>query len=509
MKKPPPNKKRPGRYTGADKQNSTSPTVLAKNGEDASGDAEQAEVRHVSLSEQRAEPGRVFEVELWELTPHPLNEKLYKPVDPDDPEVIALSESIAKNGVQEPLKITTDDFILSGHRRYAAAKLAGLESVPCISAGIDSHDPKCLPLLRECNRQRVKTFEEVFREEVVAKADPDEAYESMITHRRKRSKIKVESIKIIGKKTRKKISKAKGPFLEAIKRVMYDLKDFWPLTDRTIHYELLGDPPLKHASKPDSVYGNHKNSYNSLTELLTRARLEGIIPMESIDDATRPIVTWDAHASTAPFIRRSIDDFLKGYWRDLQQSQPNLIEIVGEKNTLASFIRPIAEKYCITFTTGRGYCSLAPRRDMAARFKKSGKEKLIVLFLSDFDPDGQEIAHSFARSMRDDFGVPVEGVQVMLTADQVRRYKLPPEMKAKEGSAHFKKFTAKHGHDVFEVEALPIRIRQKLLVDAIDSVIDKKAFNAELDAEKADAALLADLRARAHGALEALAGFNQ
>src|SRR5204863_7147 len=82
-------------------------------------------------------------------------------------------------------------------------------------------------------------------------------------------------------KTRKKISAAKIPFLNAIKKVMDALRDFWPLDDRTIHYELLGDPPLKHASKPDSVYVNHKNSYNSLTELLTRARLEGIIPMDS------------------------------------------------------------------------------------------------------------------------------------------------------------------------------------------------------------------------------------
>ena len=107
--------------------------------------------------------------------------------------------------------------------------------------------------------------------------------------------------------------------------------------------------------------------------------------------------------------------------------------------------------------------------------------------------------------MRDDFGIPVEGLQVMLTAEQVRRFKLPPEMTAKKGSKQFKKFTTKHGHDVFEVEALPIKIRQKLLTAAIDSVIDRRAFNAELDAEKADAAFLTELRTRAHGALEALA----
>ena len=83
--------------------------------------------------------------------------------------------------------------------------------------------------------------------------------------------------------------------------------------------------------------------------------------MHSIDDATRPVVVWNAHASPEPFIRSEIDDFLKGYWRNLLRSQANLIEIVGEKNTLTSLIRPIAEQYCMSYTLGRGYCSLSPR----------------------------------------------------------------------------------------------------------------------------------------------------
>jgi ParB/Sulfiredoxin domain len=118
----------------------------ARNGAGANGDVlqdadrqEPEEVRHASLSEERAEPGRVFEMELWEIAPSPLNEKLYRPIDdPDDPEIIALKESIAEHGVKEPLIITTDDVILSGHRRYVAAKLAGRESVPCIRVAIDS-----------------------------------------------------------------------------------------------------------------------------------------------------------------------------------------------------------------------------------------------------------------------------------------------------------------------------------------------------------------------------------
>ena len=92
------------------------------------------------------------------------------------------------------------------------------------------------------------------------------------------------------------ISRAKQPFLDAILKIMTEWREYWPLSDRRIHYPLLNAPPLKHAKKPDSVYRNDKASYNALTELLTRARLAGIIPMESISDETRPICVFEVYA---------------------------------------------------------------------------------------------------------------------------------------------------------------------------------------------------------------------
>ena len=79
----------------------------------------------------------------------------------------------------------------------------------------------------------------------------------------------------------------------------------------------------------------------------------------------------------------------------------------------------------------------------------SGAEKLILLVVSDFDPEGENIAESFARSMRDDFGIDkTHPVRVVPTADQVEEHKLPPAMKAKAGSSRHKKFVARHGNNV-------------------------------------------------------------
>src|SRR5262249_46308333 len=159
-------------------------------------------------------------------------------------------------------------------------------------------------------------------------------------------------------------------------------------------------------------YANNLQSYKDLCDLLTRARLDGSIPFTAIHDPTRPVTTWQVDRSINSFLRRELDGLLKGYARDLQQSQPNHIEIVGEKNTVASIIEPIAMEFCIPLTIGRGYSSLPPRYEMARRYRMSGRERLILVVLSDFDPEGEDIAHSFARSMRDDFGVyQVEAVK--------------------------------------------------------------------------------------------------
>jgi hypothetical protein len=433
-------------------------------------------------------------VPLASIRPSPENDKLYRPVDPKDPDVRALAASVREHGIREPLVITLDDYILSGHRRYAAAQLAGLPHVPCRREPILHSDPSFVTLLREYNRQRVKNIDEVLREEIVS-ANPEQAYADLLQYREQVAQVRVETGVIEGHKRRAEITKAKQPFLSAIEAIIERLRDYWPLSDRLIHYQLLNDPPLIHASKRLSTYRNDQKSYKALTELLTRARIARLIPFEAIHDPTRPVTTWDVFRSPGPFIRRELDKFLQSYWQDLQASQPCHLEILGEKNTIASIIRPVAADYAIPFTLGRGYSSLPPRHDMAQRFGHTGKDRLLLLVLSDFDPEGEDIAHSFARSMRDDFGIDgIEFIKVALTADQVDELRLPPGPTAKQGSSRRKRFVQEHGEHVYELEAVQPEQLQAMLRQMIESVLDMDLFRAEQDLERQNAAHLAGVR---------------
>ena len=129
---------------------------------------------------------------------------------------------------------------------------------------------------------------------------------------------------------------------------------------------------------------------------------------------------------------------------------------------------------------------------MVQRFKQSGKTQLRLLILSDFDPDGEEIAASFPRSLRDDFGLPnVVAHKVAISGADVLEHGLPSDMEAKTSSPNYKKFVARHGVHVAELDAAPVSLLQEKLRAAIENCLDMEIFDAELAKEKADAAFIA------------------
>jgi hypothetical protein len=73
---------------------------------------------------------------------------------------------------------------------------------------------------------------------------------------------------------------------------------------------------------------------------------------------------------------------------------------------------------------------------------------------------------------------------------QVGELELPIKYeRAKKGSPNFHRYVNTCQTDsVWELEAVEPRALQKLLTSAIDGVLDKKAFNAEVAQERADAA---------------------
>jgi len=73
----------------------------------------------LQISDYQIEPATIRS-----LVPSPENDMIYGAVQ-DDEQMDALVESIRIRGLQEPILISDDAYIVSGHRRYHACKRLG------------------------------------------------------------------------------------------------------------------------------------------------------------------------------------------------------------------------------------------------------------------------------------------------------------------------------------------------------------------------------------------------
>jgi len=426
----------------------------------------------------------------------PENDAIYGVITRTDADVQDLAFSIAESGILEPLVVSADGYVLSGNRRLTAAGMAGLTSVPCRVVDVTRGNPDFIKLLVQYNAQRVKNIHQQAAELAVT-INPDTAHRELVLSRQQRSEIQSETIDLGAVKNRSAI-RGNRPLADAAAKIISDMRDEWPLSDRQIHYLLLNAPPLIHSNKP-TRYSNDSEGkcYRTLTNVLTRMRIDGEIPFEAIADATRPVVTWNAFHHAQQYLRKELNRFLTNYWRDLQQSQTNHIELAVEKMTVQGTLERVASEFTIPLTVGRGFASLPPRHEMVQRWKASGKDRLIVIIVSDLDPAGMTIAQSFGRSLRDDFNVPADRLAVVkaaLTKEQIDEYNLPPGAPVKTSSSTAKQFIERFGDRVWELEALtPAQLRQ-IVRDAILEVMDVDALHHEQSRERDEAHQLSGYR---------------
>lgn len=69
-------------------------------------------------------------VQVWPvdaIRPAPENDSVYCAISADDPAIVELALSILDRGLQEPILVSQDGYIISGHRRYFAAQLVKLD----------------------------------------------------------------------------------------------------------------------------------------------------------------------------------------------------------------------------------------------------------------------------------------------------------------------------------------------------------------------------------------------
>lgn len=106
---------------------------------------------------------KVIQVEVGKIEPNP-----YQPRREFD-DIEGLAQSIKQNGILQPLTVrrTGDSFqLVAGERRLRAAKMLGMEVIPCIPVTITERNSAVMALIENIQRRDLSFFDEA---EAIAK----------------------------------------------------------------------------------------------------------------------------------------------------------------------------------------------------------------------------------------------------------------------------------------------------------------------------------------------------
>lgn len=102
---------------------------------------------------------KVIEIDVRLIVPNPHQPR----TEFDDSDIRSLAESIGQNGILQPLSVRKSGEryeLIAGERRLRAAKMCGLQVVPCIVHEISERDSAILALVENIQRQDLSFFDE-------------------------------------------------------------------------------------------------------------------------------------------------------------------------------------------------------------------------------------------------------------------------------------------------------------------------------------------------------------
>ena len=243
------------------------------------------------------------------------------------------------------------------------------------------------------------------------------------------------------------------------------------LTLRQLYYRLVS----RH------LFPNTINSYKRLSRLMVRAREEGDVPVNCLEDRSRRILgRGDAgYTSAQDFLKRrlaSLRESYKEFRMPMWDAQPNYIVVSLEKDALSRLVGDVANQYAVRTFPTRGYPSFTYVQRMAGYIRNRLKGKpTVVLYFGDFDPSGIDIERDLsARLGRYKAGEFIVH-RVALTKDQIVKYSLPP-MPVKKSDARSHNFVASHGDESVELDAIDPNTLKLMVAQSIASYIDIKEW---------------------------------
>jgi hypothetical protein len=260
-----------------------------------------------------------------------------------------------------------------------------------------------------------------------------------------------------------------------------ELRRHRPMTVRQLYYQMV----------VQKVLPNSQSSYKMVVRAMVRARQEGMIPWDWIEDRLR--------RPRGPSMWRTIEEYLEtvkhAFRADIWEWQPRYCEFWLEKEALAGIFEGELREYGVTLNVGRGYDGWSSLKNAAARYRawaerrseiegeEIGTDRVTIVYAGDQDPSGQDMVRSLEERLNF-FDVWPKVIKSCVTPEDIEYYNLPPDP-TKTTDSRAPAFIAQYGAvSSVELDALPVEVLRQKIRDDLAANIDQQALSYARDLEE-------------------------
>lgn len=281
--------------------------------------------------------------------------------------------------------------------------------------------------------------------------------------------------------------------LELIDKINGVITDYakqgFSLTLRQAYYQMVAR----------AIIPNNERSYKNLGNLISDARLAGLIDWTAIEDRTRNL-RGRSHWTNPSSI---IDSAAYSYHLDYWAGQKNYVEVWVEKDALVGIVGQICERLDVNYFSCRGYVSQSEMWGAARRLQKRQQQgqHIVLLHLGDHDPSGRDMS----RDIQERLGVfetyGVEFHRLALNMDQIQLYNPPPNP-TKLTDSRATGYIDEFGMECWELDALEPTVIRDLIRDNVNEFRDAKLYQKIVDREQEEKAMLEEVAENWSGVAE-------
>jgi hypothetical protein len=249
----------------------------------------------------------------------------------------------------------------------------------------------------------------------------------------------------------------------------------YSLSLRQVYYQLVAK----------NVIENKERSYKNLGNLISDARLAGLIDWSAIEDRTRNIKGNSHWQSPSHIIKSAAYSFAYDKWEE----QDYHIEVWVEKDALVGVVGQICGKLDVSYFSCRGYVSQSEMWSAAQRLmqkSEGGQKTPVILHLGDHDPSGKDMSRDIEDRL-EVFGVTPIFRRIALNMDQIEEY-LPPPNPTKVTDTRASAYIDEFGYECWELDALRPEVMEQLILNHVtefrDDTLYQQAVKREREAKR-------------------------